>query len=113
LAVKLSLGGLLFASLSYTVADQAYRRLMHSVVMVVALADGRWIIVTRGGQTSTYTLAPGSYLHPQLIVLRFENDAPWYRRSLTLLPDMVAEDVFRRLRVRLRCGVAGSGELGL
>lgn len=106
-AVKLVLGCLLVASLGYSLAAHAYRRLFASVVTVAAAGDGRWLLITRGGRALTTRLAPGSYLHPQLIVLRFAKDAPWSLRSVVLLPDMVAGDLFRELRVRLRCGVAG------
>ena len=110
LLLKLSLGGLLCASLGYTVVDQAFRWLRHSVVTVVAAADGCWVLVTRDGRRHRTRLAPGSYTHPQLILLRLQRDMPWYRRSLTLLPDMVGEDAFRRLRVHLRCGLSGKGD---
>ena len=106
--VKISLGCLCFASLGYTTADHACRRFKHSIASVICAVDGRWILVTRGGDMITTKLAAGCYVHPQLVVLRFDKAAPWHRRSLALLPDMVAEDVFRRLRVRLRCGVVGA-----
>lgn len=84
---------------------------------------GHWRLERRDGRVETARLLPGSYLQPQLAVLRFVVDAAqvrevksagerplpgrmldWVagRRAIVLLPDGVDAESFRRLRVRMR-----------
>lgn len=89
-----------------------------------------WTLLRRDGSRRRCRLLPGSYVHPQLAVLRFreetERDArpPKMRplsfmskgglslflrtRALVLLPDGVDAEAFRRLRVRLRLEGTGA-----
>jgi hypothetical protein len=46
----------------------------------------------------------GSFVAPWLTALRWRPEGAWLDRSLLVLPDMLAEEEFRRLRVLLRLG---------
>lgn len=72
--------------------------------------DGRWRLRRRDGTVETARLLAGSYLQPQLAVLRFalESEVRFPRvRNVVLLPDGVDAESFRRLRVRAR--LTGNG----
>lgn len=61
-------------------------------------ADGSCILKLASGEQLTTQLAAHAFVMPWLVILYFQ-DRP---RHLVLLPDMLATQVFRQLRVRLR-----------
>lgn len=67
--------------------------------------DG-WELTLGSGRRVQARLAPSTYVGPRLVVLNFQGPA-WRRCSLVLLPDALDPDLLRRLRSRLRLGVAG------
>lgn len=75
-------------------------------------ADGapdRVEVVYAGGRRFSGSVAEGSLVLPYLVILRCRPDgARWWQPlpNWLLLPDAVAPDDFRRLRVRLRWGRA-------
>ena len=50
-------------------------------------------------------VAPGSFVAPWLVVLRWKPDGAWFTRAIVLVPDMAGEQDLRRLRVLLRWGI--------
>ncbi len=87
-----------------------FRRTMagaHGDVRIRLYRDGGWAISLRAERLRTARLMRPVFVHPSLTVLRFRLD-DGSRHSVLLLPDCVDADDFRRLRVWLRYGLAGS-----
>ena len=61
----------------------------------VEIEDGHGIV-------RTGTLRPGSFVAPWLTIVRWRPDGAWLDRTVPLLPGMLDEETFRRLRVVLR-----------
>lgn len=59
-----------------------------------------WLLTFAQGETVEVVLRPGAFVHPLLIVLSFKYKM--FFPSVILTPDVVDQDVLRRLRVRLR-----------
>jgi hypothetical protein len=98
-----SLTGLLLAVLILLclVRNYSARVLMrggHDIVALVWAREGDWRLLERGGRMHVCHVQPGSYVFPGLTVLNFTGAR---RCSIVLLPDSLAPDTFRRLRVRL------------
>ena len=68
-------------------------RLAPDLILVVCLGDGRLI----AGHVRRAT-----YVGPWLTSIVWRPDGAWWSRSLLVVPDMLPEDDFRRLRVMLR-----------
>lgn len=62
----------------------------------IALQDvrGRW--------SKSGVLRPGAFVAPWLAVVRWRPAGGWVDRTVLVLPDMLADEPFRRLRVWLR-----------
>lgn len=74
------------------------QRYPHAVRNLRWEADGSCILKLASGEQLTTQLAAHAFVMPWLVILYFQ-DRP---RHLVLLPDMLATQVFRQLRVRLR-----------
>lgn len=74
------------------------QRYPHAVSGLCWKADGDCILKLASGEQLTTRLAAHAFVMPWLVILYFQ-DRP---RHLVLLPDMLATQVFRQLRVRLR-----------
>ena len=59
-----------------------------------------WWLTYKSGKTCKVNLISGSYVHPLLIILRFKHE--FKRPVIILTPDVINNDLLRRLRVRLR-----------
>jgi len=79
-----------------------------SITEVLARADGRWEVATRHHGCCPGELAHDSLVLPWLTVLNFKL-SDGRRRSVTIMPDNVETESFRRLRVRLRFLAKGQG----
>jgi hypothetical protein len=77
-----------------------HRRDPDSIESLVWEEGKRWRLTLCGGSESGATLRPFVFLQPWLVILHFRRDDGGTAR-LVLLPDMLDEDSFRRLRVRL------------
>lgn len=65
-------------------------------------SDGRWEC-GRGSPAECAVMDAAPFVQPWLVVVRLRMEATRSRRYLVLFPDSVDAQVFRRLRVRLRC----------
>lgn len=97
-ALALAIAGHLFTSLHLHVL------LKHrdSIIKAVWDAEDRWWLTTRSGRQIEARTAPGSYVQPWLVVVHLAEEQSKKRRYLLVLPDSVAPDAHRQLRVRLR-----------
>ena len=86
----------------YCIGLHGSRRAARAVVLLIWDRQGRWRLLRRDGTLLEAHLLPGAYVHPRLLLLPFRS-ASGRRVSVLVVPDMVPGDVFRRLRVRLRC----------
>jgi hypothetical protein len=84
------------------IALHGSRRSARAIVFLVWDRHGRWRLLQRDGRVLDVRLEPGGYTHPQLVVLVFRT-RPGRRLRVLIVPDMVAADHLRRLRMRLRC----------
>ena len=67
-------------------------------------ADAQWNLRFKDGSEAKASLVSGGCVTPWLTILNFKiQDVPWYRRrrSIVLLPDAVAAEAFRRLRIQM------------
>lgn len=62
---------------------------------------GEWTLWTAGGDEAFLTLSPSSIVTPWLILLHFRDENRRFR-AVTVMPDSLEADGFRRLTVRLR-----------
>jgi hypothetical protein len=76
------------------------RRDPDSIASLVWEEGNRWRLTLHGGIEAGALLRPFVFLQPWLVILHFRRDDGRAAR-LVLLPDMLDEDSFRRLRVRL------------
>jgi hypothetical protein len=76
------------------------RRDPDSLASLVWEEGNRWRLTLRSGRDTGATLRPFVFMQPWLVILHFRRDDGRAAR-LVLLPDMLDEDSFRRLRVRL------------
>ncbi len=70
-------------------------------------AQDEWFLTDVSGAMNLVTLLPESYVHHLLVVLNFQQGS--HKRSVILTADTVPADTFRRLRVRLKFTLVGSG----
>ncbi len=63
--------------------------------------DGRWVAPGEGTAEDLELTLKQSFVHPWLVVLNFAA-GHWRTHSVVILPDALAPETFRRLRVRLR-----------
>jgi hypothetical protein len=76
------------------------RRDPECIASLVWEEGNRVRLMLRSGRESGATLRPFVFMQPWLVILHFRRDDGHYAR-LVLLPDMLDENTFRRLRVRL------------
>ena len=99
-AVMLTLGLVVSASLVWSLG--VARLKWGAIAELIEETAGEWTLCDAAGDAVTARLLPGSYLHPQLVVLNFAcTGRRWGRRSVVILGDMLDGDSFRHLRVRL------------
>ncbi len=90
-------------SMGWSISIAFLRR--SAIVELIHEAEGEWALRDAAGNAMMGRLLPGSYLHPQLVVLNFaRNGERWRLRRVVILADMLDADSFRRLRVWLLAG---------
>lgn len=88
------------AGVAHALYVHAWRLGGNALIRLNWSAEGRWTAMTRNGSELDLQLAADSYWHADILVLNFR--AGRKRRSVVLLPDMIARGLFRQLRVRIR-----------
>jgi toxin CptA len=95
-------GLLIAASAAHAILLHAWQTLGRSIVGLEVSEDCKVTILDRSGGTHERELMPSSFIAPYLTVLNLRRAGGWRPRTLILVPDRVAPDVYRRLRVLLR-----------
>jgi len=98
MAAAVTLAATVLFSLAWHWQLRVSQRYPHAVRGLCWKADGDCILKLASGEQLTTRLAAHAFVMPWLVILYFQ-DRP---RHLVLLPDMLARQVFRQLRVRLR-----------
>ncbi len=97
--------GLITGSLVYTLKTHAMLRGPLTIRRVVWDSDNDWSLHAASGEQLAVRLLPGSYVHPLLVILNFELEAPPQRgarrRSIVLAKDSADATTLRQLRARL------------
>ncbi|HET7401956.1 MAG TPA: protein YgfX [Usitatibacter sp.] len=97
------------ASLACALGLEAARRTAfqlgpHGVRRFTVQRDGTIEVEAASGSHRVGVLRPGSFVAPWLTVMRWRPAGARRDRTVAILPDMVAAEEFRRLRVLLRWG---------
>jgi toxin CptA len=79
-----------------------------SINTLIWQTDGAWLLGCAEGEMIPVRLSPGTYAMPWLVVLNFKVLTEGRALSLVVLPDMLDQEMFRRLRVRLRLEAGSS-----
>lgn len=109
--IKYSLLLILLASTAYVIAGRVLLLFPWSIVALNITAKNELLLMRRDGvKLSGLQVLKESVVHPYLTVLHYTDiDAAWLRRcwpqQLLILPDAVAAESFRALRVWLRWGL--------
>lgn len=82
----------------------AWRTAPAAVVEVMVSSDAVVVVRCRDGRLAAGHVRSASFVHPRLTTLVWRPDGARLSRSVLLLPDMLAAEDFRRLRVLLRYG---------
>jgi hypothetical protein len=82
----------------------AWRAMPWSIVALELGADLRLAITERSGRRIEAAVRPESYVSAWLTTIVLRPDGARLSRAMTILPDMLPPDDFRRLRVLLRLG---------
>ena len=100
-----ALGALaLVAWAAHRIRLHGLRRAPASIVEVM-LSEDRTIVVRRkDGALRAGVVLAGSHVHPSFTSIVWRPDGARLARSVPIVPDMIAPDDFRRLRVLLRYG---------
>ena len=104
--------GLITGSLVYTLKTHALLRGPLTIRRVIWDSDNDWSLHAASGEQLAGRLLPGSYVHPLLVILNFELEAPSSgtlsgrqfnarRRSIVLAKDSADATTLRQLRARL------------
>jgi toxin CptA len=107
-AAKLASTAALVISLVIYLRHYALRNSPGSITSLALGDDMTCTLQTRRGERIACALLGSSFVAPYLTVLELKplNDTKWSyrlrRRSVVILPDAIAEEDFRRLRVLLR-----------
>jgi toxin CptA len=88
----------------YHLLLDASMRLQHSCVAFRLDEGGEIVLVLRNGRHLPCRVARDSLVTPWLVVLNVELSEQRASRSLVIMPDAMAAESFRRLRVALRWG---------
>jgi toxin CptA len=100
--IKGLLAAALCASLAFHVRRDARLAAPQSIVGFEVGEDGSSLLRTRNGNALEARLLPDSFVTPYLCVLGFKPAGRRFARYVTLLPDSLDADAFRRLRVWLK-----------
>jgi len=97
------------AAVAWAALDAAHRIALHhgrrgACRLIVTMA-GEIHIANRFGEWRIGVVRQGSFVAPWLTIIRWRAPAHRFDRTVLILPDMTAEDSFRRLRVLLRWGL--------
>ncbi len=104
--------GVITGSLVYTLKTHAMLRGPLTIRRVVWDSENDWSLHAASGEQLSVRLLPGSYVHPLLVILNFELEAPAVgsprgylfgtrRRSIVLAKDSADATTLRQLRARL------------
>lgn len=88
------------ASLAQALLIHVLQKHPGAPVQLLLTADAQWWLTCASGHTFSVQLMPAAFVHPLFTVLSFRGGEQ--RFTVILTPDVVEEDMFRRLRVRLR-----------
>jgi len=100
--LKLFTALLVISTFMYFVYYQAFRKSAKAIIKVIWDASDEWFLVTRSGEQMPANLVGDSFSHPRLAVLNFKIPEHFFQKRVVLLRDNVDENLFRRLRVRLK-----------
>jgi len=102
IAILLSLGIGVISSAYYSISYHALKNLPSSIIGIVVLADGRWLLQLKSGQEIEAKIDGNSYVQPFCTILVFQCEDRFLSRSVVLLRDNVEKEDYRRLRVQLK-----------
>ena len=72
----------------------------NSIIRLLLNHVDEWWLTTAQGDTVNATLLPGALVHPMLVILPFRSQSG--KHTVILSPDVINNDMLRRLRVRLK-----------
>ncbi len=78
-----------------------YRSRIEPAITLLWHGDGHWTMFEDGVETAV-TLAESAFIQPWLVILPLRVDTQRRVQRIVIFPDMLPEQDFRRLRVRLR-----------
>lgn len=99
--LKLSIACAVLLSLVDSWRRQAQRSHPDAVRTVIWDVAGLCQLTLESGQQQAISLASQAFIQPWMVVVHFKSPRRRFR-YLLLLPDMLDEEAFRQLRVRLR-----------
>jgi toxin CptA len=100
--LKLLLLSLLLMSLLYSLRNQVWRTWPFSIVALQFEHDGTVFMQYRNGKLLEAQVLGSSFVAPYLTIILLKTNQAWFARSVVVLPDMLAPDLFRSLRVWLK-----------
>ncbi|MBI5041670.1 MAG: hypothetical protein HZB57_10885 [Gammaproteobacteria bacterium] len=103
----------LIAAVTGVLLLSLYRSRTEPAITLLWHSDGRWTMFEGGGEIAV-ALAESTFIQPWLVILPLRVDTQRRVRRIAIFSDMLPEQEFRRLRVRLRSRrdevlVAGDG----
>lgn len=87
-------------SLFYSLRNYIQLTGKNSIVRLILNDADEWWLTTAQGDTLDATLLPGALVHPMLVILPFRSQNG--KHTVILSPDVINNDMLRRLRVRLK-----------
>lgn len=105
--LKIALVLLIVASCGWSLLGPALLRAAGAIVAVQFADGGALSFQTRRGEWHEGALRESSFVAPYLTVLNLKTKGNPFVRHIVILPDSIAADDFRRLRVWLRWHRAG------
>jgi hypothetical protein len=99
------LAGAVLCSLYWCWPRYASRRAPGAIRLFTWLDGTDCVIGQPGNDDVPATLAPYAFILPWLVILYFRRGT-WRRECLVILPDMVDDESFRLLRVRLKMAMS-------
>jgi toxin CptA len=94
--------GLLLTSLLYNLRNQTWRTWPFSIVALQFERDGTVFMQYRNGKIFEARVLGSGFVAPYLTIIRLKSNQSWFARSVVLMPDMLAPELFRALRVWLK-----------
>jgi hypothetical protein len=86
----------------YVIAFVCHASRAMSSVRAIRIDGEHAIIVEERGGFRTGVVRDGSFVAPWLTIVRWRPEGAWLDRTVPILPGMMREDEFRRLRILLR-----------